>query len=53
MECDTFNATIYWLIDNVYVTFSDTIFRQKISIPKCTNCAPLLANLYLSYYEYN
>ena len=43
---------IGFLIDNIYVNFGDSIFRQTIGIPMGTNCAPLLANLYLFYYEY-
>ena len=29
------------------------VFQQHIGIPMGTDCAPLLANLYLFYYEYN
>ena len=36
---------IYYLIDNVYVTCGDSLFRQKIGIPMGTDCAPFLANL--------
>ena len=28
------------------------MFRQRIGIPMGTDCAPLLANLFLFYYEY-
>ena len=28
------------------------MFRQQVGIPKGTDCAPLLANLFLFYYEY-
>ena len=41
-----------WLIDNIYVTFGDKIFRQVIGIPMGTDCAPFLANLFLFSYEY-
>jgi hypothetical protein len=41
-----------WLIDNIYVTFGDKVFRQKIGIPMGTDCAPFLANLFLYSYEY-
>jgi hypothetical protein len=40
-----------WLIDNIYVTFGDAVFRQKIGIPMGTDCAPFLANLFLYSYE--
>ena len=42
---------IYYLIDNVYVTCGDSLFRQKIGIPMGTDSAPFLANLFLFSYE--
>jgi hypothetical protein len=42
---------VYYLIDNVYVTCGDSLFRQKIGIPMGTDCAPFLANLFLFSYE--
>jgi hypothetical protein len=35
------------LIDNIFFTCGDRTFRQKIGIPMGTDCAPLVANLYL------
>ena len=43
---------IYYLIDNIYVLVGDKIFHQCIGIPMGTDCAPLLANLYLFKFEY-
>ena len=45
---------IKFLVDNIldYIKVGDKIFRQTIGIPMGTDCAPLLANLFLSYYEY-
>ena len=40
-----------YLIDNIFVVFGGQIFRQTIGIPMGTNCAPLLADLYLYSYE--
>ena len=42
---------IHYLIDNVYVTCGNSLFRQKIGIPMGTDCAPFLANLFLFSYE--
>ena len=42
-----------YLIDNIYVKFGSSLFRQSIGIPMGTDCAPLLADLFLHYYEYN
>ena len=44
---------INYLVDNIYVEVCDKVFRQCIGIPMGTDCAPLLANLYLFSYEYN
>ena len=39
-----------YLIDNIFV-FGGRIFQQTIDIPMGTNCAPLLADLFLYSYE--
>ena len=44
-------AMIEYLIDNIYVHVGNK-FRQCIGIPMGTDCAPLLANLYLFHFEY-
>ena len=41
-----------YLIDNIFVCVSNKVFKQSIGIPMGTDCAPLLANLYLFYFEY-
>ena len=41
-----------WLIDNIYVTFGDDLFRQVIEIPMGADCGPFLANLFLYSYEF-
>ena len=38
---------IEFLVDNIYVRFGGQLFRQMIGIPVGTNCAPLLADLFL------
>ena len=40
-----------YLIDNFFVEFGGRIFQQTIGIPMDTNCAPLLADLFLYSYE--
>jgi hypothetical protein len=42
---------INFLIDNIYVEFGGLIFQQVVGIPMGTNCAPLLADLFLYSYE--
>jgi hypothetical protein len=36
-----------FLVDNIYVVFGDQVFQQSIGIPMGTNCATLLADLFL------
>ena len=40
-----------FLIDNIFVEFGGQIFQQSVGIPMGTNCAPLLADLFLYSYE--
>ena len=40
-----------FLVDNIYVRFGGQRFRQMVGIPVGTNCAPLLADLFLYSYE--
>ena len=42
---------IEFLIDNSFVEFGGCLFSQAIGIPMETNCAPLLADLFLYSYE--
>ena len=42
---------IEFLMDNIYVRFCGQLFQQMVGIPIGTNCAPLLANLFLYSYE--
>ena len=42
---------IEFLVDNIYVRLGGQLFRQMVGIPMGTNCAPLLADLFLYSYE--
>ena len=42
---------IEFLVDNIHARFSGQLFRQTVGIPIGTNCAPLLADLFLYSYE--
>jgi hypothetical protein len=44
-------SMLEFLIDNMFVSFGGTLFQQVVGIPMGTNCAPLLADLYLYSYE--
>jgi hypothetical protein len=40
-----------FLIDNIYVVVRGQVFQLSVGIPMGTNCARLLANLFLYSYE--
>ena len=40
-----------FLLDNIFVRYGDTVYRQVVGIPMGTNCAPLVADLFLYCYE--
>ena len=42
---------IEFLVDNIYVRFGGQLFRQTVRIPIETNCALLLDDLFLYFYE--
>ena len=44
-------SMLEFLIDNIVVSFGGTLFQQVVGIPMGTNCAPLLADLFLYSYE--
>ena len=48
---DNICKMIEFLIHNIFVQFGGSLFRQMIGIPMGTNCAPLLADLFLYSYE--
>ena len=49
---DSLIEMMEYLIDNIYINVGNKVFRQQVGIPMGTDCAPLLANLFLFYYEY-
>ena len=62
-EKDKYNKYTYWtckeminsinfLLDNIFIRFGDKVYRQVIGIPMGTNCAPLIADLFLFCYEW-
>jgi hypothetical protein len=49
-ETDIFNM-LEFLIDNIFVMLGGRVFQQTVDISMGTNCAPLLADLFLYSYE--
>ena len=38
-------------MDNIFIRFGTKLYRQVVGIPTGTNCAPLVADLFLFCYE--
>ena len=49
--CEDLCCALDFLLDNIYVRHGQTLYKQKIGIPMGTNCAPLVADLFLFCYE--
>jgi hypothetical protein len=44
-------SMLEFLIDNIFVSIGGTLFQQVVGIHMGTNCAPLLADLFIYSYE--
>ena len=42
---------LHYLLDNIFIRFASKLYRQIAGIPMGTNCAPLVADLFLYCYE--
>ena len=49
--CQKVCEALTFLHDNIYIRFGTKLFRQIVGIPMGTNCAPLVADLFLFCYE--
>ena len=49
-ETDIINM-LEFLIDNIFVIFAGRVFQLTVGIPIGTNCATVLADLFLCSYE--
>ena len=49
--CEEMIDAVYFLLDNIFIRFGNKIYRQVVGIPMGTNCAPLIADLFLYCYE--
>ncbi|MCG8117959.1 MAG: hypothetical protein N0E45_21745 [Candidatus Thiodiazotropha endolucinida] len=50
-SCQTMCDALTYLLDNIYIRFGTKLHRQIVGIPMGTNCAPLVADLFLFCYE--
>ena len=42
---------LHYLLNNIFIRFGSKLYRQIVGIPMGTNCAPLVADLFLFCYE--
>ena len=49
--CQKMCDALHYLLDNIFIRFGSKLYRQIVSIPISTNCAPLDADLFLFCYE--
>ena len=50
-SCQNVCDALTCLLDNICIRFGTKLYRQVVGIPMGTNCAPLVADLILFYYE--
>ena len=50
-SCQKGCEALVYLLDNISIRFGIKLYRQIIGIPMSTNCAPLVADLFLFCYE--
>ena len=50
-SCQKMCDALHNLLDNIFIRFGSKLYRQIVGIPMGTNCAPLVADLFLFCYE--
>ena len=50
-SCQKVCEALTFLLDNTYIRFGSKLYRQIVGIPMGTNCAILVADLFLFCYE--
>ena len=49
--CQNVCDVLTFLLDNIFIRFGTKLYRQVVGIPMGTNCAPLVADLFLFCYK--
>ena len=49
--CQNMCESLTYLLDNIFIRFVTKLYRQIVGIPMGTNCASLIADLFLFCYE--
>ena len=50
-SCQNVCDALTFLLDNIFIRFGTKLYKQVVGIPMGTNCAPLVADLFLFCYE--
>ena len=50
-SCQKMCEALHYLLDNIFIRFGSKLYRQIVGIPMGTNCAPLIADLFLFCYD--
>ena len=50
-SCQKMCDALHYLLDIIFIRFGSKLYRQIVGIPMGTNCAPLVADLFLFCYE--
>ena len=50
-SCQSVCDALTFLLDNIFIRFGTKLYRQVVGSPMGTNCAPLVADLFLFCYE--
>ena len=50
-SCQKVCDALVYLLDHIFIRFETKLYRQTIGIPMGTNCAPIVADLFLFCYE--
>ena len=50
-SCQKMCDALHYLLNNIFIRFGSKLYRQIVGIPMGTNCAPLVADLFLFCYE--
>ena len=50
-SCQKMCDALHYFLDNIFIRFGSKLYRQIVGIPIGTNCAPLVADLFLFCYE--
>ena len=50
-SCQKMCDALHYILDNIFIKFGSKLYRPIVCIPMGTNCAPLVADLFLFCYE--